>query len=65
MSSAESQNSQQQQNHSAEAGMAVDEVKPVPDERGPHDVPDDKVIEKTLPTGKVGNESGSGSGRPL
>ena len=24
---------------------------PVPDEDGPHDVPDDKVIEKTLPAG--------------
>lgn len=23
---------------------------PIPDEYGPHDVPDDKVIEKTLPT---------------
>ena len=23
---------------------------PIPDEDGPHDVPDDKVIEKTLPT---------------
>ncbi len=23
---------------------------PVPDEDGPHDVPDEKVIEKTLPT---------------
>ncbi|HSI55704.1 MAG: hypothetical protein ACAH21_09490 [Ramlibacter sp.] len=22
---------------------------PTPDERGPHDVPDDKVIDKTLP----------------
>ncbi len=28
---------------------------PVPDEDGPHDVPDDQVIEKTLPTGPVGN----------
>ena len=23
---------------------------PIPDEDGPHDVPDEKVIEKTLPT---------------
>jgi hypothetical protein len=28
---------------------------PTPDEDGPHDVPDDKVIEKTLPTGPVGD----------
>lgn len=27
-----------------------DRVPPTPDERGPHDVPDDKVIEKTVPT---------------
>ena len=26
------------------------QVPPIPDEDGPHDVPDDKVIEKTLPT---------------
>lgn len=25
--------------------------RPMPDEDGPHDVPDDTVIEKTLPTG--------------
>lgn len=25
-------------------------VPPIPDEDGPHDVPDEKVIEKTLPT---------------
>lgn len=25
-------------------------VPPIPDEDGPHDVPDDTVIEKTLPT---------------
>jgi hypothetical protein len=31
---------------------------PTPDEDGPHDVPDDKVIEKTLPAGK-GPEQGS------
>ena len=28
----------------------VDQIRPVPDEDGPHDVPDEKVIEKTLPT---------------
>lgn len=26
------------------------QVPPTPDEDGPHDVPDEKVIEKTLPT---------------
>ena len=31
---------------------------PVPDEDGPHDVPDEKVIEKTLPTAPV-PDSGS------
>ena len=30
---------------------------PIPDEDGPHDVPDDKVIEKTLPTVPVGDGS--------
>ena len=29
--------------------------RPMPDEDGPHDVPDDKVIEKTLPTGRDGS----------
>lgn len=29
---------------------AIDQVNPIPDEDGPHDVPDDEVIEKTLPT---------------
>jgi hypothetical protein len=42
------------------AGNAADpddsrdnEIKPTPDEDGPHDVPDDTVIEKTLPTTPV------------
>jgi hypothetical protein len=34
---------------------------PVPDEDGPHDVPDDAVIEKTLPAGPL---PGSRDGRP-
>lgn len=33
---------------------AEDQPPPVPDEDGPHDVPDDKVIEKTLPDRKRG-----------
>ena len=28
---------------------AIDQINPIPDEDGPHDVSDDKVIEKTLP----------------
>jgi hypothetical protein len=31
---------------------------PTPDEDGPHDVPDDKVIEKTLPSTKPADISG-------
>ena len=34
---------------------------PVPDEDGPHDVPDEKVIEKTMPTKPHPDE---GSSRP-
>lgn len=34
---------------SEEERGAVDQINPIPDEDGPHDVPDDKVIEKTLP----------------
>jgi hypothetical protein len=33
--------------------------RPMPDEDGPHDVPDEAVIDKTLPAG-----SGRGSDRP-
>jgi hypothetical protein len=36
-----------------------DQHKPTPDEDGPHDVPDDKVIEKTLPTTPVPDSGGS------
>jgi hypothetical protein len=39
----------QQSDSSEEEKGAIDQVNPVPDEDGPHDVPDDKVIEKTLP----------------
>ena len=34
---------------------------PVPDEDGPHDVPDDKVIEKTLPTTPLREGNGPAS----
>lgn len=45
----------------AATGSGADESKksaeelfpPTPDEDGPHDVPDETVIEKTLPTGPV------------
>ncbi|HJV70061.1 hypothetical protein [Ideonella sp.] len=30
---------------------------PVPDEAGPHDVPDDEVIEQTLPETRPGRDS--------
>jgi hypothetical protein len=34
------------------------QVPPIPDEDGPHDVPDEKVIEKTLPTNPTPANSG-------
>jgi hypothetical protein len=37
------------------------QVSRVPDEDGPHDVPDDKVIDKTLPAKPVPDRAGSGS----
>ncbi len=33
-------------------------VPPIPDEDGPHDVPDDEVIDKTLPTTPVPGPGG-------
>jgi hypothetical protein len=43
-----------QSDSSEEEKGAVDQIKPIPDEDGPHDVPDETVIEKTLPaTGSV------------
>ena len=33
---------------------------PVPDQDGPHDVPDEAVIEKTLPTQPVGDREAPG-----
>ena len=38
-----------------------DHVPPTPDEDGPHDVPDDQVIEKTLPTVPIPDSGSSGS----
>ena len=34
------------------------EVPPIPDEDGPHDVPDEQVIEKTLPTAPIHDQGG-------
>jgi len=39
-----------QDDASDEEHGATDLVNPVPDQDGPHDVPDDTVIEKTLPS---------------
>jgi hypothetical protein len=44
---------QPQQSDASDDDGAIDQVKPIPDEDGPHDVPDDKVIEKTLPTAPI------------
>jgi hypothetical protein len=40
---------QKPQSEPMDEPVAEDLVPPIPDEDGPHDVPDDKVIEKTLP----------------
>lgn len=40
---------------------AEDLIPPVPDEDGPHDVPDETVIEKTLPAAPLPD---SGSDKP-
>jgi hypothetical protein len=42
-------------------GESPDDHHPVPDEDGPHDVPDEKVIDKTLPTAPVPDKGGSAS----
>lgn len=34
-------------------------VTPIPDEDGPHDVPDEQVIEKTMPSTPPGSGGGS------
>jgi hypothetical protein len=47
---------QKPQRDATDEPRAENEVPPIPDEDGPHDVPDDKVIEKTLP----GRPPGSG-----
>jgi len=50
---------------SAESPEALDgQPPPIPDEDGPHDVPDEAVIEKTLPTVPV-SDAGISSGSAL
>ncbi|WP_141512250.1 hypothetical protein [Ramlibacter sp. WS9] len=49
------QQDSQQQDEEAGGDQVEGQPPPTPDEDGPHDVPDDQVIEKTLPTGPVGN----------
>ena len=46
---AATQNPQETDSPEADAGRIDGEFPPMPDEDGPHDVPDDEVIEKTLP----------------
>lgn len=47
-----------------EPAESPDEFPPVPDEDGPHDVPDDKVIEKTLPTTPMPDSGDNDGGMP-
>jgi len=35
----------------------AEEARPMPDEDGPHDVPDDKVIEATLPSASASGQT--------
>jgi hypothetical protein len=51
---------QQPQDESPQSGedRVEGQSAPSPDEDGPHDVPDDKVIEKTLPTRTTGEGGG-------
>ena len=52
---------QDQAKSAANSGDSIEEhLSSTPDEAGPHDVPDDEVIEKTLPTVPV-SKSGSDS----
>jgi hypothetical protein len=43
-----------------ERNEALADHVPTPDEDGPHDVPDEKVIEKTLPSVPVSDSAGGG-----
>lgn len=48
----------------ANSGESIEEhLSSTPDEAGPHDVPDEEVIEKTLPTAPVSKSGDSDSPR--
>lgn len=49
---------QKPQSDPKEEPVAEDQITPTPDEDGPHDVPDDTVIEKTLPERPRGEKKG-------
>jgi hypothetical protein len=42
-----------------EPDESLDMIPPIPDEDGPHDVPDEQVIEKTLPSHPVPDKKGN------
>lgn len=44
-------------NNQEDAPRSAEDVPPVPDEAGPHDVPDELVIEHTLPKKRSDSES--------
>jgi hypothetical protein len=48
----------------SDAEEPVNEFPPTPDEGGPHDVPDDEVIEQTLPAASTKQEEKSGTRQP-
>lgn len=50
-----------QDDEASKQAVASGEFPPVPDEDGPHDVPDDKVIEKTLPASGSVHKDGKAS----
>lgn len=43
-----------------ESDESINDMPHTPDEDGPHDVPDDKVIEKTLPAKPASDSGGRG-----
>ncbi|MDB5874779.1 MAG: hypothetical protein JWQ07_4221 [Ramlibacter sp.] len=49
-----------QQNEPVADDSVEGQPRPTPDEDGPHDVPNEKVIEKTLPESAVSGDSGRG-----
>jgi len=48
-----------------EPDESLDGFPPIPDEDGPHDVPDEKVIEKTLPTTPMPDNNDGGMPPPV